>query len=153
MDTSAARLKIENYCAYQERCHKEVRDKLYQYGLAGTDVEQIISDLIQSNLLNEERYSKAYAGGKFRTKKWGRRRIIMELKRRDISEYCINKALVAIPELDYQNALETLIVKYLPRIKARNQYEINAKVASYCIGKGYESELVWEKIRKKLPLT
>ena len=93
-----ALIKAESYCAYQERCQQEVRDKLYSWGLHEVQVENVIADLIASNFINEERFAKAYAGGKFRIKKWGRVKISIELKRRKISTYCIKKGLAEIEE-------------------------------------------------------
>lgn len=82
---ASALKKIEKYCAYQERCHEEVRSKLYTFGLGADDVEEIITKLIQSNFLNEERFARAYCGGKFRQKKWGRLKIIRELKKKKLA--------------------------------------------------------------------
>ena len=96
-----ALIKAESYCAYQERCQQEVRDKLYSWGLHEVQVENVIAELIASNFINEERFAKAYAGGKFRIKKWGRVKISIELKRRKISTYCIKKGLAEIEEEEY----------------------------------------------------
>ena len=93
-----AKINIENYCAYQERSHRQVRNKLFTYGLYSSEVESIISDLISSGFLNEERFAKAYAGGKWRAKRWGRVRIKMELQQRGVSAYCIRKAMAEIEE-------------------------------------------------------
>ena len=93
--------KIQKYCAYQERSHKEVRNKLFEYNLWPTEVEEMISRLISDNFLNEERFAKAYAGGKFRMKKWGKLKIINELNRLGLTERCINKGLKEIDSSDY----------------------------------------------------
>ena len=93
--------KIKQYCAYQERCHVEVRDKLYSYGLIKPEVEEIIYTLITENYLNEERFAIHYAGGKFRMKQWGKNKIKLALKQKQISEYCIKKALKVIDETEY----------------------------------------------------
>src|ERR1700742_4248902 len=95
-----ALVKAEAWCAYQERCQQEVRDKLYSWGLHNAEVEPVIAELISKNFLNEERFAKAFAGGKFRIKKWGRVNIRLELKRRKLSEYCIKKGLAEIDEDD-----------------------------------------------------
>src|ERR1041384_3800157 len=94
--------KIKQYCAYQERCHSEVREKLYSFELYKKDVEQIISQLIEENYVNEERFAIQYAGGKFRMKQWGKVKIKHALKQKQVSEYAIKKALKEINEKDYQ---------------------------------------------------
>src|SRR4249919_2672470 len=88
--------KAKHYCAYQERCHSEVRDKLYSFGLHRNEVEPLLTQLIEENFLNEERFAIAYAGGKFRIKNWGKEKIKYALKQNKVSEYCIHKALAAI---------------------------------------------------------
>lgn len=139
--------KAQNYCAYQERCHKELRSKLYEWGIPSTEREEIIVSLITDNFLNEERFAKAYAGGKFRVKKWGRNKIVRELKMRDISSYCITKALEEIPEDDYESTLKALLAKKNKLIRDKNHYTRKAKLAKYAIGKGFESAMVWDLLR------
>src|SRR5688500_741234 len=104
-DQKQALIKARNYCAYQERCQQEVRDKLYEWGLWPEAVENIIVELITDNFLNEERFATTFAGGKFRIKKWGRVKIKLELKKRKISEYCIKQAMKEIDEKDYLKTL------------------------------------------------
>src|ERR1700688_1600996 len=87
--------KARHYCAYQERCHSEVKEKLYSFGLGKKDVEESLSQLIEENYLNEERYAIQYAGGRFRLKHWGRVKIRYELRQKLVSEYCIGRALAA----------------------------------------------------------
>src|SRR5687768_10604150 len=91
-----AETKIQRYCAYQERCHQEVRGKLYEYSLFKDEVEDILTNLITEGFLNEERFAKAYAGGKFRMKKWGRLKIIHELEIKGLSKNCIHAGLKEI---------------------------------------------------------
>ena len=93
--------KIKQFCAYQERCHSEIKEKLYGYGLSLNDAEEIISKLVEENFLNEERFAIHFAGGKFRIKQWGRIKIKYELKKKNVSDYCIKKALAAINMSDY----------------------------------------------------
>ena len=104
--------KAYKFCAYQERNQQEIRDKLYEWGLHKQDVEQIISQLISEGFINEERFAIAYAGGKFRIKHWGKIKIKLALKQKNISEYCINKALREINNRDYQKTLEKTIVDF-----------------------------------------
>ena len=103
--------RLQRYCAYQDRCHQEVRNKLLELGIFGDDLEEIIYDLIQENFLNEERYARSFARGKFRIKKWGRNRIRQELKMRNISDYCLRKAMTEIEENQYLNVLREVLRK------------------------------------------
>ena len=139
-------LRASAFCAYQERTQQEVRDKLYGEGLIMDEIEEIIVRLIQENFLNEERFAKAYAGGKFRMKKWGRRKIRNGLKLRGLSDYCIRKGMGEIEEEDYLRTLQELILKKSGEIKEKNPLIRRNKLSRYLIGKGYEPELVWEKI-------
>src|SRR5487761_1922976 len=96
-----AATRIRHYCAYQERCHAEVKDKLYSFGLHKNEVEPILSELVSENFLNEERFAIQYAGGKFRIKHWGKIKIKQGLQQKQVSAYCIKKALKEIDEDDY----------------------------------------------------
>jgi regulatory protein len=151
VDPAKALSKAEKFCAYQERSHKEVREKLYTYGLYKKDVEDILTQLITTGFLNEERFAKAFAGGKFRMKKWGRRKIENELKRKYISKKCIQIGLKEIVESDYRNALSDLIIKKNKTITESNPFKKRNKLAAYVIGKGYEPELVWNCLKDLLP--
>lgn len=139
-----ALVKAESWCAYQERCQQEVRDKMYSWRLHEHEVENIISELISKNFLNEERFAKAYVGGKFRMKKWGRVKIRMELKRRKLSDYCIKKGMAEINEDDYRDTIRKLAEEKMRSIKERDSMKKRYKVMSFLASKGYESELVRE---------
>lgn len=135
--------KLRHYCSYQERSHKEVKEKLYSFGLIKQDVEESISSLIAEDFLNEERYAQSFARGHFRTKQWGRVKIVYELKQKGISAYCIQKALNEIDENEYEKTLINLISKkasILPQ--NRKKYIIRHKIADYVMQKGYEAPLV-----------
>lgn len=106
--TERALQKIKHFCSYQERSHQEVKDKLYSFGLYKNETEALLSQLIEENYLNEERYAIAFAGGKFRIRQWGRIKIKYELKQRGVSEYCIKRALASIDDDDYAKTLEKL---------------------------------------------
>lgn len=144
-----AYIKAQQTCAYQERCQQEMRDKLYEWGLYSDDVENIIANLITDNFLNEERFAKTYAGGKFRIKKWGRIKIKIELKKRKISDYCIRKAMEEIPDKDYISTLQQLIVKKGKEVKEKKTEVRNYKIAQYAISRGFEGELVWDLLRER----
>ncbi|HAY89604.1 MAG TPA: RecX family transcriptional regulator [Bacteroidetes bacterium] len=148
---SQAKSKIAKFCAYQERCHQEVRDKLYGYGLAKEDVELLIYELIQHDFLNEERFAIAYVRGKFIHKKWGRNKIRMELKKRKISDYCIKKGMQEIEEDRYEEVLLSLLNKKIDSLKAIKGYQKNYKAAQFVMNKGYEGDIVWALIKAHFP--
>lgn len=134
--------KLQKYCAYQDRCHKEVRTKLYELGIYGDDQGQIIVQLIAEDFLNEERFAKSYARGKFRMKKWGKMKIIRELKSRQISEYCIKKGLKEIDDEEYEKVLQILLEKKNDILREKNIYVRRKKLFNYAYQKGYESFLI-----------
>lgn len=139
--------KIQRYCAYQERCHKEVRQKLLEMGVTGEDLEEIIVDLVQDNFLNEERFARTFAGGKFRIKQWGRLKIRRQLEQRDISEYCIKKAMEEIEDDAYQKTLKSVMEKKWNALHDTNLFVKRGKLAKYAIQRGYEPSLVWDNIK------
>ncbi|GGI56475.1 regulatory protein RecX [Winogradskyella haliclonae] len=139
---------LENYCAYQERCHKEVTDKLRNMRMIPEAVDTIVVHLIENNYLNEERFAKAFARGKFRIKKWGKNRIIRELKFRQVSKYSIDSALKEIDSDDYSETLHELTQKRIAQVKEKNIYKKKKKVADYLLYRGWESNLVYEKVNE-----
>lgn len=138
--------KLQRYCAYQDRCHAEVRTKLLSLGIYGDDLEEIIVELIGENYLNEERFARSYARGKFRFKCWGRIRITQELKSRRISNYLIRKALEEIDETEYRQALYSLLERKLALIDREDEYATKQKLAGYAQRRGFEGELIWETV-------
>jgi regulatory protein len=135
--------KARHYCAYQERCHSEVKEKLYSFGLGLEDVEESLSQLIEENYLNEERYAVQYAGGRFRLKHWGRVKIRYELRQKLVSEYNIGRALAAIGEETYLGALEKLAAdKWEALEDEKDVFTKKHKVQGYLLQKGYESDLI-----------
>lgn len=134
--------KIKHYCAYQERSHVEVKEKLYGFGLRKIDVETLLSQLIEENYLNEERFAKLFAGGKFRLKKWGRIKINYELKQKRIGPYNIKKALEEIDEEQYQQVLKKLVTEKWKSLKNDQHIIRQAKTYKYVLQKGYEPNLI-----------
>jgi regulatory protein len=135
--------KARHYCGYQERSHSEVKEKLYSFGLRKTAVETVMSDLIEQNYLNEERYAIQFAGGKFRMKQWGRVKIKHELKQKKVSEYCIKAALKEIDEETYLKTLKKLSEEKWKTQKAeKNLFVKLRKTQDYLMQKGFEYELV-----------
>ncbi len=140
-------LNIQRYCALQDRCHKEVRYKLIERGIYGDLLEEIISDLISNNFLDEERFARSFARGKFKIKNWGRNKIKNELKFRDVSPYSIKEAMTEINEEDYLNTLEKLIQKKERALKFKNRYDRLKKLTDYALLKGYEYQLIRDIIQ------
>ena len=143
-----ALVKIQHYCAYQERSHKEVKNKLFEYGLYASEVDQLISQAISDGFLNEERFAKAFAGGKFRIKKWGKIKIQNELEFMGVSKRNLATALKEIDRSDYIKTLKDLIQKKAAQTTEQNQYKRKNLIARFVISKGYESELVWDTLRE-----
>jgi len=149
---SQALKKLERYCAYQDRCHQEVRRKLYDVGLYGEDVDQVMAKLIESRFLDEERFARSYARGKFRMKKWGRIRIQIELKRRQISKYCLKAAMQELEEFDYEGTLKTLLEKRYEKQKSDlHPYAKRQDLITYGMRKGYEIEVIKRVITEVVP--
>lgn len=145
-------LKLRYYCAYQERCHVEVREKCWELGLRGEDIENAIAHLVEDGFLNEERYAKAYAGGKFRMQQWGRKKISMMLKQKQISDYCIRKGLAEIDEEDYAQTLHQLAEKKYHLLRSEQYLKRQYKTLQYLLQRGFEQELARaaiEQIAKK----
>ena len=141
--------KIKQFCAYQERNHQEVKDKLYSYGLYKKDVETIMAQLIEENFLNEERFAIAFAGGKFRINKWGRIKIKYELKQKAVSDYCIRMALRSIDESDYIKTIQQLINDKSTSLRQeKNLFIKKQKILRYLTQKGFESTLVNDFIKE-----
>jgi|SRR6478735_1837486 len=131
--------KAKHYCAYQERCHSEVRDKLYSFGLHRNEVEPLLTQLIEEDFLNEERFAIAYAGGKFRIKNWGKEKIKYALKQKRVSDYCIKKALAAIPAPDYNKTFTSVANKKLATLKSeKNIFIKKKKMKDFLQQKGFE---------------
>ena len=138
---------IYHYCTYQERCHAEVRNKLYELGCTTPEVEEHISLLIETGLLNEERYARAFARGRFRMKQWGKQKIIQHLKQNRISDYCIKKALTEIDPEEYLHTTQALADKKWQELKKeRNAHIRKGKVYRYLLQKGYGSGEINEAI-------
>ena len=139
--------KVRHYCGYQERCHAEVKEKLYSFGLYKQEVEEMLSTLIEENYLNEERFAQHFAGGKFRMKQWGRKRIEYELKQKQLSDYCIRKGLKEIDENDYRKTLGKLAEQKWDQLKEEdNIYNKRKKLSDYLVQKGYEYSYISEVV-------
>jgi regulatory protein len=140
--------KLEGYCAYQDRCHQEVIKKLHGMGMIPLAIDNILAHLIKENYLNEERFAKSFARGKFNIKKWGKKRIVAELKVRDISKYNIQSALNEIDDNQYLKTFEALAKKRLEQIKDKDIQKKKKKLADYLLYRGWEANLVYDKVNE-----
>lgn len=140
--------KLQRYCAYQERCHKEVRQKLQEMGMIPLAIDAIITQLIEDNFLNETRFAENFVRGKFNQKKWGKIRLVRELRARDISEFNIKSALKQIAPSDYSETLEILAQKRLGQLPDMHPQKRRKKLADYLLYRGWESHLVFEKVNE-----
>ncbi|WCO01493.1 regulatory protein RecX [Psychroserpens ponticola] len=146
-----AQKRLERYCVYQERCHKEVTQKLYEMKMIPEARDKIIVHLLQHNFLNEERFARVFVRGKFRIKKWGKQRIQLELKRKDINKTIISIALKEIDMNDYFDTFNTLAEKKTATLRETNIQKKRKKLADYLFYRGWESQLVYDKIRELIP--
>ncbi|WP_432708034.1 regulatory protein RecX [Pedobacter sp.] len=143
-DKKTALAKAEHYCAYQERAQQEVRNKLYDWGLHYAEVEEVISELIVTNFLNEERFAKAYVSGKFNINKWGKIKIRQGLKFKKVPEKMIIRALNGLDYDDYLKAIADAAEKKLRTITEKDPYKKKHKLISHLLSRGFENNLILE---------
>lgn len=139
--------KLKHYCSYQERCHSEVKEKLFSLGVWKKEHDEIIASLIEEGYLNEERFAIAFVGGKFRMKQWGRVKIKYELKQKQVSEYCIKKALQQIDEAAYEKVILRLAKEKYGSLKSEQYLVRKKKTMDYLFQRGFEGELVNNAIK------
>lgn len=142
-----AQLKLEYYCSYQERCHQEVVQKLYNLGMKSNETAAIVVHLIQHDFLNEERFARSFVRGKHRIKHWGKIRIVNELKKRQISAPNIKCALTEISEEEYHDAFDKLAERHWESIRETNVQKKKKKFCDYMLRKGWESNLVYDRLK------
>ena len=141
------RTAIYKYCNYQERCHQEVKAKLYELEGSPAEIENLLAELIEQGLLNEERYARSYTRGRFRIKKWGRLKIIQHLKQKHISEYCIRRGLTEIDPDEYYKTLQQLASKKWQELMTeKNVYLKRSKTYRFLQQRGFESGLITEAV-------
>ena len=138
-----AKNKIEAWCAYRDRCHSEVFQKLRDYGLDDEDANALVSHLIEYEFLNEQRFADSYVSGRVRIKKWGRNKIIANLKQKQVPKVCIDSALKTIDEEEYLNHLQGLAERKWKE-KTGNTFERKVKTQTFLAGKGYEYDLIYK---------
>ena len=140
--------RIKNYCVLQDRCQWDVRQKLTEWGLLENTKDIIMIELINDSFIDEERFSRSFCRGKFRIKKWGRRKIEFELKIKNISSVCIKKGMEEIDEKEYLKVLENQAEKKNGLIKEKNHFKRQTKLGNYLIKRGFEANLVWGKLKE-----
>tara|TARA_R110000787_G_scaffold7987_7_gene26875 strand:- start:444 stop:917 length:474 start_codon:yes stop_codon:yes gene_type:complete len=140
--------KLENYCVYQDRCHKEVEQKMWEYRLIPEARELILLSLMKDDFLNEERFSKSFARGKFRIKSWGKQRIVRELKFKDISAYNIKTALKEIDEEEYLATIYRITENRNNVISEPNIYKRKKKLIDFLLRKGFENDLIFKTVNE-----
>ena len=141
--------KAERSCAKQERSHQEMRDKLFNWGLRGDQVDEVLTELISRNFLSEERFARAFVSGRYRMKLWGRNKIIVELKKRRVSEPCIKLGLKEIDPEEYWENLKRVVAKKRRLIRLTKPYEIRVTLFRYCLQRGYESDLINDVLKEE----
>ncbi len=141
--------KLRHYCGYQERCHSEVREKLFNLGVRKSEHDAIVSTLIEEGYLDEERFAIAFAGGKFRQNQWGRNKIKYALRQKQVSDYSVKKALKQINEKDYQAVLKKLADEKYESLKDEQWLVRRKKTMDYLLQKGFELELVNKIVRSE----
>jgi regulatory protein len=135
--------KAKYFCAYQERCHSEAREKLYSLGLNKKEGDEMLAQLIEEGFINEERFAERFAGGRFRLKQWGKIKINYELKQKGISAYCIKKALAAIDERDYLKTARKLLQEKMKTVASeKNIFIKKKKLYDHLSQKGFESGII-----------
>ena len=140
--------KLEHYCAYQERCHKEVKQKLKTMHMIPEAIDLVVVHLLEHNFLNEARFAKSFVRGKFKFKSWGKNRLTFELKKKDISKYNINEALKQINPDDYLEHFNSLAQRRVSLIRETQLLKRRKKFVDYFLYRGWESHLVYEKARE-----
>jgi len=138
--------KMEHYCAYQDRCHYDVEKKLKEFFLIPDARDEILLGLMQEKFLDEERFAKSFVRGRFRIKHWGKKKIVLELKKRNISEYLINLGLKEIDDDEYFSTADRLISKKIDIVSSKNKFELKKKITTFMLGKGYDYELISQVI-------
>lgn len=139
---------LKNFCTLQDRCQFDVIQKMKEWGLLELTQDHVLEILITDKYIDEERYAQSFCRGKFRIKKWGRMKITSELRKKQISNICINKGLKEIEDKEYEILLNNLLEKKNNSLKDKNHFARKKKIASFLIQRGFEGNLVWDKIRE-----
>jgi len=141
--------KLKHYCAYQDRCQSEVKYKLIDLGIRGDDIDDVLLELLQGDYVNEERFARSFARGKFLMKAWGKNKITVKLKEKQVSKYCIEKGLTEIEDEAYMQTLKKVVAKKWESLRQQKYSQTKKqKVAAFAIQRGFESHLVWAELKE-----
>ena len=147
-DVKIIKEKIRHYCAIMDRCQYQVITKLKSYGLSDVLADEILIELIQNKYLDEERFARSFCSGKFKIKRWGRKKIAFELSKLKVPKSCVLLGMSEIDDADYEDVIRYLANKKMAMLKDKNTFIRKKKVVDYLIRKGYESDLVWSFVYK-----
>ena len=140
--------KLRHFCAFQERCIHDVEDKLREWKVGQKHVEKLIEELIKEDFLNEERFARSYAGGKFRINHWGKTKIIYELERRGVPDLIIQIGLQEIEDEEYEETLKEILERKNREIKDEDKYKRKQKLVAYALQKGYHYGMIKQELDK-----
>ncbi len=140
--------RLRHFCAFQERCIHDVEEKLREWKVGSERSEKIIEQLVKEDFLNEERFAKSYAGGKFRINHWGKTKIIYELERRQVPDLIIQIGLQEIDDEEYEEALKELLLRKSKEINEKDPYKRKQKLIAYAAQKGFEFNLIRDVLSK-----
>ena len=138
--------KIQSYCLYQERCIKEVKNKLFSLKVSSKSANDIIEYLIDNDYLNDERYAKMFIQGKLRIKKWGRIKLKYELRLKGIDIKIINKHINQINEEDYIKYFNEFSTNKINFLKGSKDQKKRSFI-NYFTYRGWENSLIYEKLK------
>lgn len=147
-DFVALLVKAEHFSAYRERCSYEVKQKMKELGANESETGKVLAALMEDDYLNDERFAKLFVSGKFRIKRWGKNKLRAELRMKKIPDPFIHNALDSIDEGEYKKTIEHLIKKKEKEVRSKNKKEKIRKISMYLLSKGFESELIWESLKK-----
>jgi len=147
-DVKIVKERIRHYCTVMDRCQYQVIIKLKSYGVSDTLADEILIELIQNKYLDEERFARSFCSGKFKIKRWGRKKIAFELSKLKVPKSCVLLGMSEIDDVDYEDVIRHLANKKMAMLKGKNTFIRKKKVVDYLIRKGYESDLVWSFVHK-----
>ena len=147
-DLKIIKERIRHYCAIMDRCQHQVLTKLKSYGVSDTLADDLLIELIQNKYVDEERFARSFCSGKFKIKRWGKKKISFELYKLKVPKSCVERAMTEIDQSDYMDTIAHLTDKKMDTLKDKNTFVRKKKVVDYLLRKGYESELVWSYVHK-----
>jgi len=147
-DLKIVKERIRHYCAVMDRCQFQVINKLKSYGVSNALIDEILIELIQNKYVDEERFARSFSSGKFKIKRWGRKKIAFELSKLKVPKSCIELAMTEIDDADYMDTITHLTHKKYNLLNDKNTFIRKKKVVDYMLRKGFESDIVWSSVHK-----